>query len=337
MKRAEGLNYRASLRAALGDADEARVAELATRQERTIDALLARMYGPDSDRREITLLADEVGLGKTFVALGVAWSVLQHRQARGLAPGPVLVITPHAHALYNKWGREAERFNNKIAPKNKGFEIVSVETPQDLGNALAAGKARLLIARMPALSGRLHQRNASDLAILHWLFRQPGFDLDLDARVRLVGDCGGDFSRDALHLNRYTSALAEAEAAPGLGYSEPDIGEAWKRLSDTKNLLRNRLLDAFNAARQGRTPRSTFWDDLREFGRSAIGQRLPHPLPLVIVDEIHNWKNSPQSWWRFQNMLGGRIERLLGLSATPFQLGPHELWSVLGLRQCLGL
>lgn len=93
MQRPEGLNYKASLRAALGDTDEARVAALANRQERTIDALLARMYGPDASRREITLLADEVGLGKTFVALGVAWSVLMQRQAAGLAAGPVLVLS----------------------------------------------------------------------------------------------------------------------------------------------------------------------------------------------------------------------------------------------------
>lgn len=335
MKRPEGLNYRASLRAALGGADEVRVAALADRQERTIDALLARMYGPEAKRREITLLADEVGLGKTFVALGVAWSVLMQRQAAGLAAGPVLVVTPHAHALYNKWGREAERFNSLVAPANGGFEVVSVETPHDLGNALRARKPRLVIARMPALSGRLTQRNTSDLALLHWLFHQPGFELDLDARVRLVGGRGGDFSREGLNLNRSSTALEAAETGWSLGYAEVHIAGAWARLLVTDKWLSGRIAEAFKSAREGGTPKVSLWDDLREFGRSALGQRIPHALPLVIVDEIHNWKNSPQSWWRFQHMLGGRIERLLGLSATPFQLGPHELVSVLGLRRCL--
>jgi hypothetical protein len=337
MQRPEGLNYRASLRAALGDADEVRVAELANRQERTIDALLTRMYGPDANRREIALLADEVGLGKTFVALGVAWSVLMQRQEAGLAPGPVLVITPHAHALYNKWGREAERFNSLVAPANRGFEVESVQTPHDLGIALRARKPKLVIARMPALSGRLTHRNTSDLALLHWLFHQPGFELDLDARVRLVSAKHDEFPREALNLNRSTSALEAAEGAWSLGYTEAHIAGAWARLHFTDKWLRGRITEAFKTAREGGTPKGSLWDDLREFGRSAIGQRIPHPLPLVIVDEIHNWKNSPQSWWRFQHMLGGRIERLLGLSATPFQLGPHELVSVLGLRRCLAL
>lgn len=337
MQRPEGLNYKASLRAALGDTDEARVAALANRQERTIDALLARMYGPDASRREITLLADEVGLGKTFVALGVAWSVLMQRQAAGLAAGPVLVITPHAHALYNKWGREAERFNSLVAPANGGFEVVSVQAPHELGDALRARKPLLVIARMPALSGRLTQRSTSDLAILHWLFHQPGFELDLDARVRLVGGRGGEFCREGLDLRRSTAALKAAETSWSLGFTESHIAAAWVRLKMTDTLLRARMAEAFRSAREGRAPKSTFWDDLRELGRSAIGQRIPHPLPLVIVDEIHNWKNAPQSWWRFQHMLGGRVERLLGLSATPFQLGPHELVSVLGLRRCLSL
>ena len=337
MQRPEGLNYRASLRAALGDADEVRVADLADRQERTIDALLARMYGQEANRREITLLADEVGLGKTFVALGVAWSVLMQRQATGLAAGPVLVVTPHAHALYNKWGREAERFNSLVAPANRGFEVVSVQTPHDLGNSLRARKPRLVIARMPALSGRLTLRNTSDLALLHWLFHQPGFELDLDARVRLVGGRDGEFSREGLSLHRSTAALTAAETGWSLGFTESHIAGAWARLQITDKWLRARLGEAFKTAREGGPPKNSLWDDLRELGRSALGQRVPHPLPLVIVDEIHNWKNSPQSWWRFQHMLGGRIDRLLGLSATPFQLGPHELVSVLGLRRCLAL
>ena len=69
----------------------------------------------------------------------------------------------------------------------------------------------------------------------------------------------------------------------------------------------------------------------------ALGQTVPHKLPLVIVDEIHNWKNHPTSWWKFLHTLGLRMDRLLGLSATPFQLGPHELIRVLELRRCIGL
>jgi hypothetical protein len=49
---------------------------------------MQRLYDDDEERRrEVVLLADEVGLGKTFVALGLAWSVLHQRRAGSLASG----------------------------------------------------------------------------------------------------------------------------------------------------------------------------------------------------------------------------------------------------------
>ena len=51
------------------------------RQEATVDALLGRFFNRSSRHRwEIEILADEVGMGKTFVGLGVAFSVLEAMQ-----------------------------------------------------------------------------------------------------------------------------------------------------------------------------------------------------------------------------------------------------------------
>ena len=92
MRRDESLDYRQSLAQLMGQGDLAEIEAIALRQERTVDALLQRMYDPgDVDRRELVLLADEVGLGKTFVALGVAWSVLRGRIKDGLPSKPILI------------------------------------------------------------------------------------------------------------------------------------------------------------------------------------------------------------------------------------------------------
>ena len=68
------------------------------------------------------ILADEVGLGKTYVALAVAVSILDSIR-RGEAPDGlpsnkpvVLVLTPTNDALFNKWMREAEP-SRRIAPE----------------------------------------------------------------------------------------------------------------------------------------------------------------------------------------------------------------------------
>jgi hypothetical protein len=336
--RPDGLDLRRSLRSALGEDDGAAVEVAATRQERTIDAVLERLYDDEATRRrEIVLLADEVGLGKTFVALGVAWSVLHQRSQAGLPAGPVLVVTPHAHALFKKWRREAERFLQLVAPSDKGFEVRTASTPHELAHALRPRRPTLVIARMPALSARLHRLDTARLAALHALFHMDGFDLSLDQRLTLLDDWPEYATRANLDLRRSSAVWEEARATHEVGFDDANVRGAWRRLESFDPCLCDRIRESWTRVRSGRPRRSLFWEDLRELCRAAMGQTAPHSLPLVIVDEIHNWKNHPTSWWKFLHMLGLRTDRLLGLSATPFQLGPHELIQVLNLRRCLAL
>ena len=337
--RPDGLDLRCSLRSALGDNDRDAVEKAAGRQERTIDAVLRRLYDDDEERRrEIVLLADEVGLGKTFVALGVAWSVLHKRSAIGLSAGPVLVVTPHSHALFRKWRREAERFVQLVAPSNMGFDVKTASTPHDLAHALKKRKPTLVIARMSAFSGRLHQLDAARLAAIHSLLHMDGFDLSMDERLAMLsGESSFNATRESLDMRSSGAIWEAAHSTHEVGFRNSHIRAAWRRLEVADPQLYGRIKDSWKRARSGRPKRSSFWEDLRELCRTAIGQTVPHNLPLVIVDEIHNWKNHPTSWLRFLHTLGRRTDRLLGLSATPFQLGPQELIQVLDLRRCIGL
>ena len=335
--RPDGLDLRCSLRTALGNASSSVVEAAAVRQERTIDAVLQRLYDCDHERcREIVLLADEVGLGKTFVALGAAWSVLHQRSSTGLSVGPVLVVTPHAHALFKKWKREAERFLQLVIPPEMGFDVKAVSTPHELAHALKRRRPTLVIARMSAFSGRLHQANTARMAAIHTLFRMDDFDLSLSKRLAMLSDWS-HATHESLDLRRSSSAWAAAKNADEVGFDDVHVRKAWRRLEATDPLLCRRMRESWKRVRQGHQKHALFWEDLREICRAAIGQTVPHHLPLVIVDEIHNWKNHPRSWQRFLHMLGLRIDRLLGLSATPFQLGPHELIQVLNLRSCIQL
>ena len=335
--RPDGLDLRRSLRSALGDDPEA-VEKAARRQERTIDAVLRRFHDDDEERRrEIVLLADEVGLGKTFVALGVAWSVLHRRAAWGLSAGPVLVVTPHAHALFRKWRREAERFVQLVAPSSMGFDVKPASTPHDLAHALRKRQPTLVIARMSAFSGRLHELNTARMAAIHSLLHMDGFELAMDERLAMLSDWPSYASRESLDLRRSGTAWEAARNTGEVGFGDRQVRAAWRRLQIVDPLLCGRLQDSWKCARSGRPKRASFWEDLRELCRAALGQTVGHNLPLVIVDEIHNWKNHPRSWLRFLHALGRRTDRLLGLSATPFQLGPRELIQVLDLRCCIRL
>ena len=338
INRPNGLDLRKSLRSALGDGDPNTVDMAAARQERTIDAILRRLYDDNYERRrEIVLLADEVGLGKTFVALGVAWSVLHQRSALGLSPGPVLVVTPLAHSLFTKWRRETEQFLQLVAPSDMGFDVIPVTKPYELANALRRRKPSLVIARMSAFSGRLHSLDMAREATIHSLLRMDGFKLSMDERLIMLSDWPLHATRENLDLRRSSEVWDKARRTCEVGFDDRHIRAAWKRLMTIDHHLCERMRESWRRVRIGGCKHSYFWDDLREICRAALGQTVQHRLPLVIVDEIHNWKNHPTSWLRFLHTLGLRIDRLLGLSATPFQLGPHELIQVLNLRCCIGL
>src|SRR4051794_28268980 len=85
----------------------------AQRQRYTVTELLDRMFSDDPARRwEIQLVADEVGMGKTFVALAAAYSILAAMRSGEVDPDlrgcgrKVLVIAPQNGALTAKWYRE---------------------------------------------------------------------------------------------------------------------------------------------------------------------------------------------------------------------------------------
>src|SRR5439155_13432380 len=76
---------------------------------------------------------------------------------------------------------------------------------------------------------------------------------------------------------------------------------------------------------------------LDDLTRLALMRDLPR-FALVIIDEIHNLKNQATAARQsVELLLRGKATRLLGLSATPFQLHHDELLRVLGLRKILSL
>ena len=97
----------------------------AGRQTATVNHILKAFYGPLSARRELQILADEVGMGKTFVALGTAFTVLSYLRNKALCQDLddvancykcVLVITPGGNAtLANKWDLENEALLTRCA------------------------------------------------------------------------------------------------------------------------------------------------------------------------------------------------------------------------------
>src|SRR5690606_4249879 len=265
MRRHEGLDYRQSLRHLMGQGDRAEIEAIALRQERTVDALLHRMYSAsDAERRELVLLADEVGLGKTFVALGLAWSVLLGRIQDGLPSKPILIVTPSSKALFGKWQRDVETFLKDSVPGDPKVVVHAVETPHDLVRALCERRPAFVIARISAFEGRLHSYEIAMGATLHSLFHDRQRWLGVDQRLMLVDGLSVLHSRDEVDLRRSGQYWAAAENEERVGFGRRHVERAMRRLQRVAPGVIDNIDTSVERVRAGNSPRSDFQSSAKE-------------------------------------------------------------------------
>jgi len=148
MKLSPDIDLSRSLRQVFGNKGDftQQIAHDCARQTETANAILRRFFAAqERERRELMILADEVGLGKTYVALAVAVSMLDAIR-RGESPDGlpankpvVLVLTPTNDALFNKWMREAEAFKKDCARHDDGLEWLQIRSP--IENSSKSGSA----------------------------------------------------------------------------------------------------------------------------------------------------------------------------------------------------
>jgi len=198
MKLSPEIDLCKSLRQVFGNKEDfsKQIAQDCARQSDTASAILNRFFGAqEQERRELMILADEVGLGKTYVGLAVAVSMLDAIR-RGESPDGlpankpmVLVVTPTNDALFNKWMRAAESFKKDCARHDNELDWLQIRSPIEnsskSGNMInltvqmrnaTRGKPMLLIAKQSVFGATLNDRDLwrrRGLAAVFRHFRSP--------------------------------------------------------------------------------------------------------------------------------------------------------------------
>ena len=349
MKLSRNIDLGKSLRQVFGDDPEsaAQVEHDRARQEATTNAILKRFVARNpANRRELTILADEVGLGKTYVALAAAVSLLDAIRNGDSPDGlpankpVVLVLTPTNDALFNKWMREAEGFKTDCARTGDALDWLEIRCPipgkSKSGNMvdLAAqmrdasrSRPMLLIAKHGVLGAALNNREwwrRRALAIVFETCKVRPEDRKWWCK-QIIGTSAKSKVPELLDLRKSYSLWNEVTDVSS------NLYQAFQRaIQDERIRSRiDRLVSEWNAKR--------LLDALDDLTRLAIAGDLPS-LPLVVIDEVHNLKNEHvQARKHLETLLTGRVCRMLGLSATPFQLRQDELLSILKLRNTLTL
>jgi Helicase conserved C-terminal domain len=323
------------------------------RQLATVREILGRLR----DRPGI-VLADEVGMGKTFVALAIAVAAAVTDKGKR----PVVVMVPSS--LRDKWPDDWEVFKS-----------LCLTTPADRALRVEAAPSALAFFR---LLDDPPSRRARIIFLTHGAFYanldDPWTKLAIIKRALHgihLGERRSSLPRFVAELIRTKSSFNDPELFDRLlhrpyGEWQALINEYARRDDDRLNddpvpeavqrvLERGDLdLDALHQALKDMPARvsSNLSERLITVRRSlneAMRRVWPQTLaqsrfrsPLLILDEAHHLKNpatrlaslfveddAKSESDLIAGALEGGFERMLFLTATPFQLGHHELLNVL--------
>ena len=326
----------------------------ALRQKCTAEEILRRL-----ENQPGLILADEVGMGKTFVALAVALSVATSDRMKR----PVVVMVPST--LKEKWPRDFEVFREKCLPES-------------LSSSICCGCAETGVDFLKLLDDT--EENRKSIIFLTHGAMSRGLTDDSGVWIKLALIQQALYRRwdtDNLKraLYRVLSRLLRVTKFDRLGE------ELWEKLldSDTEKWLR--ILNRFGIdEKDDPVPKGvrsvlekievqSLYDEIREIPQREsknLDERIRETrrilndeirsvwvkclanldiqLPLLILDEAHHLKNPDTKLaslfrskdaeedaeeLKLKGPLAGMFERMLFLTATPFQLGHYELCSVL--------
>jgi len=333
--------------------------EDALRQQRAAKEILKRL-----EKQPGIILADEVGMGKTFVSLAVAVSViLGDKKGRQV----VIMVPP---SLKDKWPRDFDVFKQKclieeIKKKiNRSEQTItrSVEFLKLLDDPPERRKNVIFITH-GTMSAGLNDKWVKAALIYRALYKRKDTDNLRRALCRIMGrllranwlDNYPEMSKDLLARNpkewldiihRYD---LDPEGEESQFHGDDPVPEAVMNAlmdSNTDNLY-NALdeipfRESKNFDENLKNAQQIISEEIKIIWEKCI-RNLKLNIPLLILDEAHHLKNArtrlaslfqtPEAESDIKDLsrgpLQGIFERLLFLTATPFQLGHFELCSVI--------
>ena len=327
----------------------------AERQTATARAILERLHDQPG-----VVLADEVGMGKTFVALAVATSItLADARWR-----PAVVMVPSS--LSEKWPGDFSYFAKRcLDPETaKRVRCRSASSGVELLKLLddpVERRASIIFLTHGAMHRGLTDGWVKLAVIQRALFRRHHTQPIRKALAR----CAGELLRMQQFDNagaEFWDTMLDAPAADWLTVQR-NFGIALKDdddpvpqavvdvLYNSDNFDTQAVYEMLAKLPQRDTltwksrvakARQELAVQLKEVWKQCLA-RLRFKLPLLVMDEAHHLKNADTQLAKLfhtadaendanevsRGALAGVFERMLFLTATPFQLGHHELCSVL--------
>jgi superfamily II DNA or RNA helicase len=254
------------------------------------------------------VLADEVGMGKTYEALGIAACLREERPR-----SRIVVVTPGPD-LNTKWFAEFSRFREMY---DFGENFVAVSHLSEFVKAVRHHPVVVAPVTM-FQSGRSSGAQSYLLSLyFHWKGLHGHTANAIMERFR-----DGEQERVDVHTAKFLDIFSLDDVAPHLrhAFCRGSAGGA----AGLDDLYEKGGLSAFENS-----------DPVRNAlyrARFVLTGRLMPMIDLLIVDEAHKLKNPGSLRTRaMQEVFSRRFRKALFLTATPFQLDVSELKEIFTL------
>lgn len=326
----------------------------AERQFRTVDEVISRL-----NTQPGIVLADEVGMGKTFVALGVATIVALSDKGRN----PVVVMVPPP--VHEKWHRDFKIFSDRVlrVGAEKSIRVEKANNALEFFKLIddhASIRSKIIFLK----HGAFHTRTVDSwvkLALIQ--FAMHGLHLrerrtalpKFAARILSMRSTYNDpqlFARLlAAPCNEWKTIInGHYMESPDLQLEDDPVPKAVQRVLEAGRIDLRPLKEGLVQlpARETTSVRNRI-----RRARQALNAVIPgvweeaianakFRSPLLILDEAHHLKNPATKLASLfiapeaendrsilSGALNGAFERMMFLTATPFQLGHNELLNVI--------
>lgn len=257
------------------------------------------------------ILADEVGMGKTYTALAVMAQFIKKGKK-------VLLIVPAGEILEKKWLGEIENFNTIYLNNDKNNKTIKFQAA--LAHDIEEAISFIKIKNIDLQKIRKERKQYFVYCFKKWL-KNKNINKSIKISVTDVRELKERFY--SIYPEPILNEFFNTNFYKDNKLNETKLNTIIEQIEEKKNY---QILQKLHKSLKKYIPNVIIINMYNNKFNAGIDEGV---FSLAVIDEAHNWKNGAYGASDFQEKIAPHIENKLLLTATPVQLHADELKSLI--------